>query len=147
VPARLGPLGAGHPLLGDFALPRSGLRANRLFPERRLTKEPLALYRVARDGLLIQREADELTLVAEAHRIARGKQMITKLWGYVALIAGEARRARDGRRRTMLGEPVVNAYEWLTLEQCVKHERRRRNGITPGAVPTIPASSSGGVGL
>jgi hypothetical protein len=50
--------------------------------------------------------------------------MIGKFWAYLALIAGEGRRAYDGRRST-LHEPAATR-EWLTLEQCQDAERVRR---------------------
>ncbi len=88
------------------------------------------MYRLALDGLITQGKASALTLVAEAHTIARGLTMIGKFWAYLTLIASEGQHADDGRRRAPLDTTAVTP-EWLTLEQCQEAERRKRNASTP----------------
>jgi hypothetical protein len=53
--------------------------------------------------------------------------MIWRLWAYTRLIATEA-KARYHRKTTL---PAPRTYEWLTLQGCVEHERRKRKESTP----------------
>lgn len=59
-------------------------------------------------------------MISQAHGLRdRGRNVLNKLRGYLMLLAGEARRAYDGRRRVPPDEPVVT-HQWLTLEQCAR---------------------------
>jgi hypothetical protein len=83
------------------------------------------VYLPAAGGLINHGEANGPSLAAEPHAIARGKQMIGKLWAYLALIANEGRRAYDGRRHALLDQPPLT-QQWMTLEQCREAERAKR---------------------
>lgn len=87
-----------------------------------------ALYRPACSGLITLGEV--IWLIMHGSQ-GRGGSLLCRLRRYLVLIADEARRAYDGRRRVPLDKPVVTR-QWLTLEQCARASQQDRKDRTPG---------------